>query len=272
MAKKSSKSANTFVNGVYGIKMNGGVTTKSGKQVTYDSSASDVTDMCEFEGRVPDNSHSFWYATMDVNYIYLAFSDTYNAIKNAKEKYGAQFNYTVEPSLIYNDYSSYSTNTQIGLARWVNAAANAYNDTEDVMYCTGIGVQAHEGVGSNHEAMIKTYVESGFEVQITELDVGCKSGTGTWNYDGQASAYKRLYQTYMKYSGNEAFCKERGLPGVTSVTQWGLRDGDGSWRSDEAPYVFEPYTGTDKNLTIQPKPAFYAIFQAAGLDVGEKEY
>ncbi len=271
MMKQSSRGQNTYSGGIYGIKINGGVTTKSGKSVTVESSPSDVEDMVAHEGRTPDYSHSYWHATMGVNYLYWVFSDVYNAIKDAKAKYGAQYNYTVEPSLIYNDYSSGATNTEIGLIKWINAACNMANNTEGIMYCTGVGVQSHDYVGNNDEQMIKTYVDAGFEVQVTELDVGCNSG-GNINYKGQAETYKGLYKTYLKYSKNSEYCKTNNLPGVTSVTQWGIRDGDGSWRSNEAPYLYEPYDGDDENLNVQPKPSFYAVFQAAGIECGDEVY
>lgn len=281
MAKLSS-GGNTYSNGVYSIKINGGVSTSKGVGVTSGSSPEDVEDMCSFEGRTPNNSHSYWYSTMGYNYLYYAYSDAYIAVKDGLAKYKDKYNYTTIPSLLYNDYSSGATKTEIGLVKWINAACNKANGTTGVVYCNGIGIQSHDVIGSNDDAMIKTYVDAGMEVQITELDVGCNTGNG-WNYDGQASTYKSLYKTYMKYSGNGEYCKGKNLTGVTSVTQWGIRDGDSSWRSNDNPYCYQDYTddnnpaGETKDekeglLRIQPKPAFYAILQAGGVSCGDKEY
>ena len=126
--------------------------------------------------------------------------------------------------------------------------------------------------------MIKAIADEGFEVQITELDEGVSG-------DAQATKLKKQYNIYKKYSKNGDYGKGQGdnYIGVTSVTQWGVCDGDGSWG---ASYVFErdplPEPEYDANgdkievpeplFRIHPKPAYFGILQAGGVECGSKTY
>jgi len=265
-----------LVEGGGSINTNGGVTTSAGKAVTPDSSPADVEDMMRNEGREPGGSHSYWYATMGKNYIYWAFLDTYNAIQEAKAKYGV----TSTPSLIYNDYNT-NENSQLGLVDWINGACNKANGTTDVKYCDGIGLQSHSIGVSTQERMIKTIADRGYEVQITELDEGADG-------DDQASKLKQLYQLYRNYSKKGEYGQAQGddYIGVTSVTQWGMCDGDGSWGAGSIHYIFsrdplpDPEFDEEGNkievpepiYRIHPKPAYYGILQAGGYECGDKVY
>ncbi len=252
------------------FKTNPGVTTGGagggGKSVTADSSPEEVEDMFYSEGRVPDGSHSYWYATMGTDYLYLSFLYAHNAVEKYYEQYKGQFGYTEKPSLIYNDYNQ-KEGEHINLAKYINLACNLENGTSGVKYCNGIGLQSHSVAESTQERMIKAIADAGLEVQITELDEGL---TG----DSQASKLKKQYQIYMNYSKNGDYGKQQGddYIGVTSVTNWGLRDGDGGgW---DANYIFEPYDdGLEEHiLEYAPKPAYFAILQAGGVDCGDKVY
>lgn len=244
------------------FQTNGGVRTETGKLVNTDSTPEEIESMMKREGRVPAND-SYWYATMGPDYLYLSFLAAHNAVEKYYEQYKAQYNYTSKPSLIYNDYNQ-RENDHIALAKYINTACNLANGTTGVKYCNGIGLQSHSVSETTQERMIKNIADTGLEVQITELDEG---STG----DAQAAKMKKLYNIYMKYSKNGEYGKAQGADyiGVTSVTQWGICDGDGSWKAN---YIFERYEGDDTNLTLQPKPAYYAIMQAGGVDCGEKDY
>ena len=245
------------------FQTNGGVKTSGGKLVTTSSSPEDVEDMFDFEGRVPAND-SYWYATYGPDYLYLSFLYAHNAIEKYYNQYQAQFGYTTKPSLIYNDYNT-REHHHISLAKYINLACNMVNGTSGVTYCDGIGLQSHSIDQATQERMIKNVVDAGLECQITELDEGS-------NGDQQASKMKQLYQIYMKYSKNGEYGKTQGddYIGVTSVTQWGICDGDGSWKAN---YVFQYFEDeNDPNITIEPKPAYYAILQAGGVDCGDKVY
>ncbi len=242
---------------------NPGVTTSSGKNVTTDSSPEDVLNMFEKEGRTPDASHSYWYATMGADYLYLSYLYAHDAVEKYYNQYKDQFGYTEKPSLIYNDYNTKDAE-QIALVKYINLACNLEKGTTGVKYCNGIGLQSHSIGETTQENMIKNIADQGLEVQITELDEG---STG----DAQAKKLKKQYEIYKKYSKKGEYGKAQGADyiGVTSVTNWGVRDGDGGgWK---ARYLFEEYDDglEEPILTYAPKPAYYAILQAGGLSVAD---
>lgn len=250
--------------GTYHFSTNGGVKTEGGKLVTSDSSPADVESMLRKEGRTPAQN-SYWYATMGSDYLYLSFLYAHNAIEKYSEQYKAQYNYTGTPSLIYNDYND-NDSDHIGLAAYINGACNLVNNTTGVKYCNGIGLQSHSKPVAKQESMIKNIASKGLEVQITELDEGA-------NGDDQASKLKQEYMLYMKYSKNGEYGKAQGSDyiGVTSVTQWGICDGDeSSWVAN---YMFKTHEDETKEyLTLEPKPAFYGVLQAGGVTCGPRQY
>ena len=239
---------------------NPGVTTSGGNNVNSSSSPEDVMDMFSHEGHTPDASHSYWYATMGADYLYLSYLYAHDAVEKYYNQYKDRFGYKEIPSLIYNDYNTKDAE-QINLVKYINLACNLEKGTSGVKYCNGIGLQSHNIRETTQENMIKNIADSGLEVQITELDEG---STG----DVQASKLKKQYEIYKKYSKNGDYGKNQGADyiGVTSVTNWGVRDGDGGgW------YLFEPYDDglEEPILTYAPKPAFYAILQAGGVSAAE---
>lgn len=252
---------------------NGGTRTSGGKTVTTNSSREDVESMMNTNGRVPGND-SYWYCTMGVDYLYLCFLDAYNAIQENFEKYKDQYGYKNKPSLIYNDYNNASAQ-HVVMAKYINKACNLANGTEGIQYCTGIGVQSH---GVTADSTIKTIVDAGLECQITELDL-------SQDGDQQASTLKSLYKLYMKYSKNGEYGKNQGADykGVTSVTQWGIADGESGWGGEHLHYMFEQIlddeevfaledAGTPVLFNLKPKAAYYGVLQAGGVDCGPKVY
>lgn len=255
----TSGSANKF-------QTNGGVRTEGGQRVDANSSVDDIESMLKREGRGVNSSDSYWYGTMGPDYLYLSFLYAHNAVEKYYEQYKDKFNYTTKPSLIYNDYNT-RENDHIALAKYINLACNMKNGTTGVKYCNGIGLQSHSIGEGTQETMIKNIANAGLEVQITELDEGADG-------DAQAVKLKKLYTIYMKYSKNGEYGRAQGddYIGVTSVTQWGISDGDGSWGQGKIKYMFMPYEGDDENLKLQPKPAFYGVLQAGGAKCGSKVY
>ena len=250
------------ISGALNFQTNGGVRTSTGKFVTSESSADSVEDMIVYEGRVPAND-SYWYATMGPDYLYLAFLYAHDAIDEYYEQYKDEFGYTTKPSLIYTDYNQ-RENDHISLAKYINLACNLENGTSGEMYCDGIGIEAHSLSESNQERMIKAVVDEGFECQITELD---EATTG----DEQAEKLKNLYQIYMKYSKNGEYGRLKGEDyiGVTSVTHYAIYDEGEEYRPK---YIMELYEGDNPELSLSPKPAFFAILQAGGVECGYKVY
>jgi hypothetical protein len=106
---------------------------------------------------------------------------------------------------------------------------------------------------------VAAFVQEGFQVQITELDVGCTPNREDDDpepteeelaaaYQKQAEYVKELTKqliTLQKWSGNK----------ITGLTWWGLYDAI-SWRKHEHVLMF------DKDMN-DAKPSYYAFMQAA---------
>ncbi|MCI5849649.1 MAG: endo-1,4-beta-xylanase [Lachnoclostridium sp.] len=265
-------SENTESNGKWCFRTNGGIrkSKNGGAAITVDSSPAEVEQSFRENGRVPAND-SYWYATMGTDYLYLSYYYAHKAIEKYFNEYQAQYGYTVKPSLIYNDYNTAEV-TQIGLVKWINKACNVTDGTDGVVFCNGIGLQSHCIGESTQERMIKRIVDEGLEVQVTELDES--SGISE---EAQAKKLKKQYQIYMDYSKKGSYGSTKGddYVGVTSVTQWSICDNDGgSWDKGHQ-YAFKIIPEderTDENLSVMPKPAYFGILQAAGVDCGEKTY
>ena len=98
---------------------------------------------------------------------------------------------------------------------------------------------------TNDENAIKKFIEAGVGVHVTELDLGIEGNTAFTDEKlaeallNQKELYVKLMSMYKKY------------PQITSVTIWGLNDGDGNWRANDMPLLFD----NDFN----PKPAFWGM-------------
>lgn len=124
-----------------------------------------------------------------------------------------------EVSLFYNDFNTYDCTTDIlALVEYINS---------DERVCDGIGMQSHLSTGGpttiKYKAALEAFLNAGYEVQITELDVG-NSGEGV-----QAMYYYELMQYILELKKNGA--------NITGITLWGLSDAT-SWRRDEKPLLF----------------------------------
>jgi len=108
----------------------------------------------------------------------------------------------------------------------------------------GIGMQAHMDYDTDSNAFkkaMRAFVEAGYELQLTELDIGVKKNNEA-QFKAQANQYKRIFQAAKELV-------ERGYK-VTSITVWGLTD-TLTWRSGQYPLLF--------NSDLTPKPAISAI-------------
>lgn len=143
-------------------------------------------------------------------------------------------------SLFYNDFNCYIDSARI------LAVANFINSEEKL--CDGIGMQSHlktdyPGIAL-YKATMKKFLDAGFEVQVTELDVGCS------NFTTQGKYYYDLMKAILELK------KEGG--NITSLTYWGISDVN-SWRSSDKPLLF--------GYGNKPKDAYYQVLQAY-LDAG----
>ena len=155
----------------------------------------------------------------------------------------AYYKLTNKVKLFYNDYNEYmEVNNIINLINYINA---------DKKICAGIGMQSHLSTTfpsvAYYKSALQAFAKAGFEIQITELDVGCTSSSE------QAKYYYDLMSAILsvkKAGGN-----------ITALVWWGLSD-DHSWRNDK-PLLYSTYT--------TPKEAYNSVLQAyfdAGYTIG----
>lgn len=148
--------------------------------------------------------------------------------------------YRDKVSLFYNDFNTYIDSAKI-------LAVAEYINSEEKL-CDGIGMQSHLKTDypsiSVYKMTMKKFLDAGYEVQVTELDVGCKYFTLQGIY------YYQLMSAILELK------KEGG--NITSITYWGISD-DKSWRISDKPLLF--------SYGNRPKDAFYQVIQAY-LDAG----
>lgn len=147
----------------------------------------------------------------------------------------SSFGLTESVSLFYNDYNTYMIVDQvIALVNYINSGTK---------YCDGVGMQSHLSTTYPTVAYYKTamqrFINAGFEVQVTELDVQntSDSSQATYVYDLMSAMLS------LKKAGGK----------ITGITWWGLHDGV-SWRSSSKPLLFSGLT--------TPKASFNSAIQA----------
>ena len=167
--------------------------------------------------------NSKWYETIGPDFVYYAFVYA--------RKYAP-----AGMKLFYNDYSC-MYKPDIILRQIERSRAEHLID--------GIGMQTHLDINTDVDAFIATakrFCDAGYEVQLTEIDVGVKEPTEE-NFIRQGEFYRRLTDG-IKSLRDDGY-------GITSLTVWGISDGL-SWRWKEFPLLF------DKDL--RPKPAYHGFF------------
>ena len=131
--------------------------------------------------------------------------------------------------LYYNDYNCYDDGKAEKIIELVAGAKAAGN-------IDGIGMQSHVNTlfpsMEQYRATIQKFVDAGYNVEITELDIATAiNGNGPVPTEAmaakQAQIYKDLFQCYIDYKDN-----------ITSVTLWGIND-QHSWRGSQNPLIFD---------------------------------
>ena len=151
--------------------------------------------------------------------------------------------------LYYNDFNEYmGKKTKI---------VEMATELKEKGVIDGIGMQSHldarQNMGSAfpsvsmYESAIKDYVETGLDVQITELDVTIPENSGDQYFEHQAEYYNGIMDAIEKYKDN-----------ISAVVFWGVTD-DASWRASQLPLLFD--------AEYKAKPAFYSIID--GLTPGD---
>ena len=160
-------------------------------------------------------------------FVKRAFQYAYDCIK--------YFGLTNKVSLFYNDFNTYmEVNDVITKINYINS---------DGKICNGVGMQSHLSTSypsvAYYTQAVQSFVNAGFEVQITELDATNKGDQDLANY---------LY-SLMK---NVISIKKAGGK-ITGLTIWGLAD-DVTWIKGQKPLLFS---------TIgNPKTAYWSVLQA----------
>ncbi len=156
-----------------------------------------------------------------------------------------QYGIRDQVTLIFNDFNTYIDYAKIiEVMKFINS---------EEKLCDGVGMQAHLSTSSPTEikfaTTVKEFLSEGFEVQITELDIG-NNGEGT-----QAMYAYDLMKRLLKIKS------EGGA--ITGITWWGVAD-NVSWRPGENALMF---TNIDT-----PKKTYFQVLKAytdAGFTVGE---
>ncbi len=161
------------------------------------------------------------------SFVKLAFEIADDMLK----QYGIRDKVT----LVFNDFNTYMNSQHlIAIVDFINSEAKL---------CDAFGMQAHLDTGYPSTELFKNtakkFLETGCEVQITELDVTCSNDLTQSNY----------YYSLMK--GILELKKDGG--NITGITYWGTGD-DRSWRGDQTPLLF--------SMMGIPKPAYYKVLQA----------
>jgi len=169
-------------------------------------------------------------------FVKRAFQYAYDCI--------SYFGLTDSVSLFYNDYNTYmEVDDIIQMIRYINS---------DRKLCNGVGMQSHLGTTfpsvAYYTAALQAFVNAGFEVQITELDVVNKNNTDQANY-----MYDLMSNilTVKKNGGN-----------ITGITFWGVSD-NVTWIKGETPLLFSTLGNA--------KYAYYRVLDAykdAGYGIG----
>ena len=139
-------------------------------------------------------------------------------------------------SLFYNDFNTYmEVNDVITMINYINS---------DKKLCNGVGMQSHVATTfpsvDYYTQALKSFVNAGFEVQISELDISSKSSSDQANY---AYQLMKNVNSIKKSGGN-----------ISGITLWGISD-DVSWISaSEYPLLFS-------SLNV-PKESYYKFIQA----------
>lgn len=160
-------------------------------------------------------------------FVKRAFQHAYDCI--------SYFKLTDSVSLMYNDFNTYmEVDDIITMIRYINS---------EKKICNGVGMQSHLGTTfpsvSYYTAALQAFVNAGFEVQITELDVTNKS-------DADQAGY--LYDLLK----NVLRIKKAGGK-ITGLTWWGISD-QVTWIKGERPLLFS-------YLNV-PKSSYYNVIQA----------
>jgi len=155
-------------------------------------------------------------------------------------------------SLIYNDYNTFFVG-DIGWGQTENAPEDIISlinfINSDGKICDGVGMQGHLDVYFPEDKSVfgkaaQKFVDAGFEVFVTELDIAIKEPRATSEED-QAEKYADILTDLVKINRNSGKIK--------SIVFWGMSDID-SWLKQYDPLLF--------SSPGVPKNAYFKVLQA----------
>ncbi len=162
--------------------------------------------------------------------------------------------------LAYNDYNEASGNKYYGYLKIIDEIQAHEKDAALPTRIDIAGMQSHNQPGypsvSDYERAIKSFIDKGLDVQVTELDVtGSAKDSSYQTFNAptareQKSTYKSYFNIYLNYAKTEGKAH-----GVTGVTFWGINDED-SWHSSGKPLLFRKISGK-----YYVKDAYYGVIE-----------
>jgi len=171
-----------------------------------------------------DYDNNGWYKTMGHEYIYYAFLYAREAIEASENM--------KDVTLVYNDYGMTGKVDRV-LTNLPAMFAEHGKDVHD--YVDAIGMQSHLSTNDsmkNFIAAARKFTEAGYELQLTELDLGIsdnKVGQEPTQdlWVRQARKYRYIMDGILDIQANGG--------NITSVTFWGFTDAH-SWRGNDNGY------------------------------------
>ena len=181
-------------------------------------------------------TESMWYETYgDFSYIKDAFTF---ARKYAEEG----------TKLFLNDYNEY-------IAQKRDLLYAKVVELYDAGLLDGVGMQSHWDMDFPSVDLFETALEKyasidGIEIQLTEIDMH--------NTDDSEKGLKKQAERYKEFFDVITKMKREGKANITSVTFWGLKDGE-SWLSGSKGETSYPLLFTDD---MEKKPCYDSILEA----------
>ena len=181
-------------------------------------------------------TESMWYETYgDFSYITDAFTF---ARKYAEEG----------TKLFLNDYNEY-------MAQKRDLLYAKVVELHDAGILDGVGMQSHWDMDFPSVDLFETALEKyasidGIEIQLTEIDMH--------NNDDSEEGLKKQAERYKEFFDVITKMKREGTANITSVTCWGLKDGE-SWLSGMKGETSYPLLFTDD---MEKKPCYDSILEA----------
>ena len=173
-------------------------------------------------------------------FVKRAFQYAYDCI--------SYFGLTDSVGLFYNDFNTYmEVNDVISMIRYINS---------DRKICNGVGMQSHLGTTfpsvEYYTNALKSFVNAGLEVQITELDVVNKGSVDQANY---------MYDLM-----TNILSVKRNGGNITGLTIWGISD-NVTWIKGETPLLFSTL-GNAKYVYYRVLDAYRDAGYSAGTSGG----